>query len=307
MSKGFFYNYKCVLLIDSSTEDMKTETSEKICRFCKGSYPEVSFNKVAHAIPELIGNKNIFSKCECDDCNEFFGKTLENNLANYFGVYRSLAGILGKRGIPKYSSKNLKVISNNFCRRLEINGKSDIVFVDEKEKTLTIKAPDRKYKPLLVYKAFVKMALAIIPSEYLEDFSDAYEWLLAEEKSIEIKGYANIFKVFMAGPSPFGEIKTMLLIRSNENVGIPYGIFIISFENFYFQLALPAPKKDSDKISMELFEITRNSSHEYKIVAETLSSMDNIESTDELVIKYENVEDLQELLIGIPTVIKIQE
>lgn len=31
------------------------------CRFCRRAAPQVSFRKLAHAIPELLGNKSLFT------------------------------------------------------------------------------------------------------------------------------------------------------------------------------------------------------------------------------------------------------
>ena len=50
------------------------ETGEnQICRFCGRSRPEVSFRHGAHARPESLGNKSLFTIYECDSGNQFFG------------------------------------------------------------------------------------------------------------------------------------------------------------------------------------------------------------------------------------------
>lgn len=64
-------NYNCSahtkLFVDA--EKMKPYT----CRFCGRTAPDVSFKKVAHAVSELVGNKALYLKSECDACNELFG------------------------------------------------------------------------------------------------------------------------------------------------------------------------------------------------------------------------------------------
>ena len=70
------------------------------CRFCGKTAPEVSFKNTAHALSELIGNKSVFLKCECDSCNKMFGRIYENHLANYLGPYRTLCYTDVKNGIP---------------------------------------------------------------------------------------------------------------------------------------------------------------------------------------------------------------
>lgn len=49
------------------------DSGSRTCRFCKHTEPLVSFNMIAHAIPESCGNKTLFSHYECDACNTHFG------------------------------------------------------------------------------------------------------------------------------------------------------------------------------------------------------------------------------------------
>jgi hypothetical protein len=44
---------------------------ERVCRFCGLGADKTKFNKDAHAIPELLGNKHLLSDSECDACNEW--------------------------------------------------------------------------------------------------------------------------------------------------------------------------------------------------------------------------------------------
>ena len=52
---------------------MLGDTQNRVCRFCGKRSPEVTFESEAHAIPEALGNKSIFSAYECDVCNHMFG------------------------------------------------------------------------------------------------------------------------------------------------------------------------------------------------------------------------------------------
>ena len=72
------------------------DMQNRICRFCGKQPPEVTFRKVAHAIPELLGNKSIESAYECDTCNQEFGSGIENDLGNWSKPMRTLIRIRGK-------------------------------------------------------------------------------------------------------------------------------------------------------------------------------------------------------------------
>ena len=84
----------------------KNETQR--CRFCGGCSPEASFRQKAHAIPEALGNKTLFTSYECDICNQMFGRGIENDLGNWSKPMRTLSLISGKSGIPTLKGKSPK-------------------------------------------------------------------------------------------------------------------------------------------------------------------------------------------------------
>ena len=291
MSSFFSDHYN--LVFSSIHEPEIQETDAIVCRFCSKSAPEVSFSKIAHAIPELLGNKTLFSKCECDTCNSFFGKTFENNLSEYLGIYRSIAGLLGKKGAPKYSTKDLKIEIKNNNRKIEIVSGKDIINTDEENNTVTIKAPNCKCIPIQVYKSFVKMALTVMPNEYLEEFSDTRKWLFETIEKPEFIRYAKVIQVFLSIPLETNRFECMVFIRKTDEVAdIPYGIFILSFGNFIFQLALPAPKYDSDDLKMDLFTISKDPAIKYNANCVDLSSLEKQEFPNKITLTYTNLSEI---------------
>ena len=100
-----FYSKKYELVSEHylSPNDRKTvlgDAANKVCRFCRRRTPDVSFNKIAHTIPESLGNKILFSAYECDSCNQSFGSGIENDFGNWSKPMRTFARIRGKRGVP---------------------------------------------------------------------------------------------------------------------------------------------------------------------------------------------------------------
>jgi HNH endonuclease len=84
------------------------QRDHRVCRYCGGEKPEVTFKERAHALPELIGNRWLFALDECDVCNDFFSVALEDHLAKYLGVRRTFSQIRGKTGVPSYKDKDGK-------------------------------------------------------------------------------------------------------------------------------------------------------------------------------------------------------
>jgi len=84
------------------------------CRFCRLSVPNMTFKMEAHALPECTGNKSLVTEYECDPCNQFFGKGIENDFGAWTKAQRAVSGVKGKKGVPA-----LKEESNNRQWRFE--------------------------------------------------------------------------------------------------------------------------------------------------------------------------------------------
>lgn len=64
------------------------------CRYCGCTAPTL-FATEAHTFPEGLGNRWVFSRDECDQCNEFFSK-YETALAASIGAFLTFGGVKGK-------------------------------------------------------------------------------------------------------------------------------------------------------------------------------------------------------------------
>ncbi len=69
----------------------------RVCRFCRRGTASTPFRNDAHAIPQLLGNRTLFTREECDECNLFFGSTIENDLGNWTKPTRTFSRIKGKK------------------------------------------------------------------------------------------------------------------------------------------------------------------------------------------------------------------
>ncbi|MBO2578401.1 HNH endonuclease [Shewanella algae] len=228
------------------------------CRYCGKSNQEVKFKKIAHAIPELLGNKYLFSNDECDDCNSYFDKHLENNLANFLGISRTTSQILGKKGVPKAKSRS--------GDRIEaINGDIVIIQTEESdayklldEQTLRISSSPTPYTPINVYKCFVKIALSAVPEYALKNFSECLRWVRYNHKPAKFN--PKMLKMHMTmvpGKNPFRHIWLQIFKRVMDKKKYPYMTCVIAFSNYMFQFVIPFNKHDKylspDKIQLPIF------------------------------------------------------
>lgn len=223
------------------------ERDPRVCRFCGKSRPEATFSLKAHAIPELLGNKSLFSLYECDECNTFFGSGIENDFGNWSKPMRSLQRIRGKGGVPTLKSDadgwRIEWDSN---RQFNVShARGDAVFtVNEKEKRVTFLLKRDPHVPIAVLKAFVKMGLSVMPEIELPNFARSLQWIRNPEHRREFDLLAPVHRSFIPGPSSTDFISLALLKRSGSDATLPYAFLLLSAANEMFQVMLPSPERD---------------------------------------------------------------
>lgn len=161
----------------------RKKKEERICRFCGLSYPEVTFDKKAHAISESLGNKKIFCNDECDSCNKNFGK-LEQQFYNSIAFLFSLYQRKGKEGLRNIKSKFLQ-IDNNSSPQPKISFKNIRVDLPENIHDINgfhfeVETPEYKFIPQNIYKCLCKYALSLIASKYLSKLTSTIKWVTSE-------------------------------------------------------------------------------------------------------------------------------
>lgn len=224
--------------------------NDKTCRFCGKNEKEVSFKKIAHVLPESIGNHNIFSYYECDDCNDYFGKTIENEFANFFSLPRSVMGVKGKRGVPKCKYRipcdNRTESCMDYCieyidsPQIRINLCDKVKdFFEIKDGYFVIRKQVGKCCPIAVYKAFLKMVLTLILDKDIHLFSKAISWILdPNHMNIYKKELLVRYKIILDFNS--AEVLGITLYkRKTNNTKIPFMLYNMIFNGFSILLEVP--------------------------------------------------------------------
>ena len=219
------------------------------CRFCGKTAPEVSFKNVAHALSELIGNKSVFLKCECDSCNKRFGRIYENHLANYLGPYRTLCYTDGKNGIPSYKTGDGKFRIDVNEKEVVIQEAPDKCIVNTDNEKFIVNLPRNKYISLMVFKSFVFMALSIVPEEELSAFQETISWLNSDQDDLPAflsnASYAtHVNERFVEGNKPL-QVQAWVIRRKKEKK-CPYAFLILEFDNLFYQVSIPCLCQDKD-------------------------------------------------------------
>ena len=221
---------------------------DRICRFCKRNDTEVSFGMDAHVIPLSLGNKVLFSNYECNDCNQFFGGGIENDLGNWSKPHRTLARIRGKKGVP-----TIKNAGSEQGWRIEYDvdgfkftefGDEPHFVIDEENKKVSFQLQRDPYTPVAVFKALVCIGLTIMPEANLCNFAEALSWIRENDHSKSAVVECPILSTFVPGPMPNDLIFVALMQRHESVTDLPFAFMVLSYGNNVLQVFLPCPKQD---------------------------------------------------------------
>lgn len=224
------------------------DRSIRRCRFCGNSPTVVTFGKVAHAIPEALGNRGLTSAYECDTCNELFGGGIESDLGEWSKPIRTFSRIAGKNGVPTLKQSSQGGWRIQFADgRLNITDYEDnpVHEVDEANKRVIITLKRGSFTPVAVFKAFVKIGLTLLPEPELAPFTEALAWVRETDHAKSWIRAAPIIYTFLNGPMPNDRITALVLRRKPSVVDVPYAFLILGFGNEVFQVILPAPAEDA--------------------------------------------------------------
>lgn len=271
-----------------------TPKNKRSCRFCGKSYPEVTFKKIAHIVPELLGNKSLVSDYECDNCNWKFGQ-FENDLANYFGPFRTFAHIEGKKGLPKFKSadKAIKIeLAKDFIFDVRYKNLQKNIEYEIEDKILKIKCKSNPYIPLNVYKSLLKSALSFVDESDLKYLSKTFEFL--NDEQFKVSNNENFIITIHRYFVP-GDVKTPPFIiyyrkwEHRKDYEAPSMAFVFYIKNIIIQLFIPYHSED-------LFFYEDNKEKERKIfIIPPMVSADWINKNGTPFSRVENLNDKNKL------------
>jgi len=171
-------NYK--IISKSSEIEKYYSKAKKYCYFCDN--PSATFKTKPHLISQLLGANNITYNHECDSCNKFFSETYENDLQKFVSPFiitsQTKSGNSNK--YPKYKPHSKSDFSIQFTDQLSFKNYDPIhnlLKVNHENKTGSIEIPRNKFIPINVYKAFLKIAIGLMPEETVNNYQQTIEWL----------------------------------------------------------------------------------------------------------------------------------
>lgn len=160
---------ECYTLIGNSTTTI-TRSSEE-CIYCDKPIKKEKQNH-PHLIPDLFGYNNSFNSHECNTCNAMDG-SWATSLGTLTTPMRIISKVKGKsHKIPKFKSredgygKPTIIYWENDILKIKLATKNDYTY-DPKKKQHSITFRLGRCNTHHIYKAFLKIALSLMPEEIL--------------------------------------------------------------------------------------------------------------------------------------------
>lgn len=257
------YEIKRILFgsVKEKLEDQFTD-GLKVCRFCKKTSKEVSFNQITHVIPQMLRRAKPISNFECDECNELFSK-FENDFSSYYLLHRAMFGHEKKKsGIVKLKTKDdvqiqgiiktedeLKSLgfssgdidrilnSNENIVKLIADPEDEGIEVTNDGNKLCITVLRQKYKPINVFKTLLKTGISMISQNEIEEYSTSIESLFQDGDPNPL--FSTVFQYELPRyNSYFNQPMLMHADRKIEDVGFPQKIFALFLDNKIIQFPI---------------------------------------------------------------------
>lgn len=238
------YTVVCRYFLDDN-QPAYLGTEQGPCRYCKKQYSSSEFQEHSHAIPASIGNKSLFDYNECDSCNHLFGDGIDQDFGNFTNLLRTCLNITGRTKIPAYQKGNLLIKHDHDKLHIKYNPYDNTVTIDAVSNSAAVASEIPAFSPLGAYKAFAKMALSMLPKEYLQYFDQTINWIVTSDHSVHAKNFIDHFLYILFNPRhAFDRPWATLLRRNKDGVRLPYLIFVLGSSNITFQVFVPFSNND---------------------------------------------------------------
>ena len=212
-----------------------------ICRYCGGRNPK-TFRKIAHAIPEALGNKWIISADECDVCNHAFS-LYDDALATSVSPLLTLGGTAGKSNKVRQTGRTAgDAVIRRDGRGLSISTKADpkdhVSFdPDSGRFRLAIPVAGVPFRPRHAYKALSKIGVALLPDDELNNYQRLRAWLLDVGDTLEFPVLDVAMSFGAIGHAP-PLVAASLLRRINPQDDVPHILLILCAGSVCLQIDL---------------------------------------------------------------------
>ncbi|MDE6629778.1 MAG: HNH endonuclease [Muribaculaceae bacterium] len=222
------------------------DKSKRICRFCKE--PGKSYKDVAHAIPEALGNTKLFCNEECVTCNHKLN-IIEDNLIALMDVRRAMFKIRRKG-----TSEIPDIDGQDFVIRGDADGNPMVYYKEEalpdgwQNMDVIPVRLNLKYKTTNenIYKALCKIAIDLMPSEYVGQFSETVDWISSDGRFIPDSLPSCHMAVLPRGAF-YEQPQLHLYVKADIDSDSPFCFALLNIYDVCYRFIVPFSKPDAGR------------------------------------------------------------
>lgn len=222
------------------------DKEKRICRFCRK--PQMGYKDVAHAIPEALGNTKLFCNEECDNCNHRL-KVVEDNFIALMDIRRAMFKI--KR---KGTSDVPNIDGQNFVIRGDEKGNPTIYYMEEELPNdwqnmdlLPIRL-NLKYRTTNenIYKALCKFVLDLLPSHYVNLFSETIDWICSEGRFIP-DSLPSCYLAIRPNGVFYKQPQLYIYVKKDPALDSPFCFALLNIYDVTYRFIVPFSSPDAGK------------------------------------------------------------
>lgn len=169
------------------------DKSKRVCRFCKGTGIN-RYKNISHALQESLGNHLLFSLEECDECNSYFSNNVEIPLFRFLEINRNLSQVKGKKSaIHNQEGLNFHIHPDENTQEPVVYVKQETIINDYYKGRATgriLLYNKGAISYLGIYKALVKFAVDMVPSNLKNHFIRTGEWVHGDFEDTELPPFS---------------------------------------------------------------------------------------------------------------------
>ncbi|HCE0841722.1 HNH endonuclease [Acinetobacter baumannii] len=244
MDYDFIFSYTNYYSLEKEEILYPNTISKQICIFCLKDEGQTTFGNKPHVIPYFLGNKYLLHSGECDECNAYFSKSLEDALDKYTAPFRTLSLMKNRRKkLTKFTSNKGDFIYayNRSQNAFTMSGENLNSYVyDDENGILQITFDLKRHRPVEVYKAFMKIFYGLLPREEHKKFTELRSWIMNKNAS---KFIAKPLQVIRSWYPSFTTMPlTIFILRRKSSLELEPNSFdysgLISFGNVVYEMPI---------------------------------------------------------------------
>ncbi|MCC6642357.1 MAG: hypothetical protein IT386_14450 [Deltaproteobacteria bacterium] len=230
-------------------KEYRGNRDRKRCAVCDRTAPDASFRTAPHLLPACTGNRFLFTREECDDCNLDAGQQTEDDLGKMLGPHRAVARIQTRNR----SSATLRLGERTGAiggqdrdeplRLAVVEGDTTVEVRDLGDNLLEVSGQGAPYRPISALRSLGRAAWHLLPDDAKVLHGGFLEWVRGN-----VAGPARYVEAFIPGPGLRHTTFAVWRRVGNDNAIGPALVFVLALGGLV--LVVPSQESPTSRIPL---------------------------------------------------------